>query len=86
MAIVATKDQRNVSLLDGGLLTEKQAAELIGFSRGALRASRVTGKLGGLQAPPWLKIGRSIRYRRTMLDAWLSEAAVEHHAPSLSHA
>ena len=86
MATTATPHQRTPSVIEEGLLTERQAGELLGFSATTMRISRMNGKLSGCQAPPWLKIGRSGRYRRTDLDAWLKETAVEHHAPIPSHA
>lgn len=49
------------------LLTEQQAAEYLGgLTPKALQAWRVRG--GG---PPFLKIGRLIRYRESDLHSWL---------------
>ncbi len=67
------------------LLTEPQAAELIGVTRGTLRVSRTTGRLMGTSAPPWLKVGRGVRYSRATLQSWLNEVVVERHAPVASH-
>lgn len=52
--------------------TEKDAASYIGMSRSYLAQSRMTGELTGrTQAPPFIKIGRAVRYLREDLDAWL---------------
>ena len=50
------------------LQNEKQAAEWLGLSVRWLQESRVTG-----EGPPFLKIGRSVRYRIEDLDAWSRE-------------
>jgi excisionase family DNA binding protein len=53
-----------------GLLRTEEAAQLLGFSPRALEAWRCRG--GG---PRYLRVGRSIRYRRSDLHAW-AEARV----------
>lgn len=47
---------------------EKQAAEYVGFSVYFLRECRI-GRLG--PGPRFIKIGRSVRYLKEDLDAWL---------------
>jgi len=55
-------------------LTEQEAACYIGMSRSFLRQSRMNGnREGRTPAPPWLKIGRSIRYRINDLNNWLEQ-------------
>ena len=49
-------------------LPDREAAIYIGMSESWLRQSRVTGNP---DAPPFLKIGRSVRYLRADLDIWL---------------
>lgn len=49
-------------------LPEKDAAEYVGFSVFYLRECRI-GRLG--PGPRYIKIGRSVRYLREDLDAWL---------------
>jgi predicted DNA-binding transcriptional regulator AlpA len=51
-------------------LAESQAAEYVGMSLSWLRSAR----FGVTKAapPPHIRIGRSIRYRRADLDAWLN--------------
>lgn len=61
------------------LLTTRQAASVVSTTEGALRMSRVRGRLFGLSAPPWINIGRAVRYRRADLDRWLASATEEHH-------
>jgi predicted DNA-binding transcriptional regulator AlpA len=52
----------------GPLLTTEQAAALIGFHPSYLAKARLSGT-----GPRFLKIGpRSVRYRRSDIDAWLA--------------
>ncbi len=58
-------------------LTEKQAAGHTGFSPIYLRSLRVkdTRRIKNgepIEGPPWVKIGRAVRYMREDLDAWLN--------------
>lgn len=53
-------------------LTENQAATYIAMSRSFLAQSRMDGNRGNrTPAPPFIKIGRSVRYLREDLDRWL---------------
>jgi predicted DNA-binding transcriptional regulator AlpA len=53
-------------------LSEKETSEYIGMSRSFLRQSRMEGnRATRTSAPPFLKIGRSVRYLREDLDNWL---------------
>lgn len=53
-------------------LTEVEAANYIGMSRSYLAQSRMDGKRDTrTPAPPFIKIGRSVRYLREDLDQWL---------------
>jgi len=53
-------------------LTEKQAAAYIGMSVPYLRCDRMNGHRDGrTPGPPFLKIGRTVRYLRQDLDSWL---------------
>ena len=49
-------------------LTEKETSDYIGMSVSWLRQARMNGNKN---APPFLKIGKSVRYRKNDLDAWL---------------
>ncbi|GAA6206547.1 hypothetical protein [Thalassotalea sp. SU-HH00458] len=60
------------------LLDEKQAALLLGTATPSLRKSRCTGVLFGIPAPQYLKLGRSIRYKTSVLNSWLD--ALEKHS------
>jgi hypothetical protein len=52
-------------------LTEPAAAEYIGMSVAYLRLSRMRGTTKCTSAPPFVRIGKSIRYLPRDLDAWL---------------
>ena len=58
------------------LVDENEAADLLGLSKRTLQAWRVRG--GG---PPFLKLGRLVRYDVTMLWGW----AASHVAENTSH-
>lgn len=59
-------------------LKEQDAATYIGYSVAFLRQSRSEGHRNGrTPAPPFIKVGRSVRYLRKDLDAWLEENRVE---------
>lgn len=52
-------------------LKEEAAAEFIGMSVSYLRLSRMRGATKCTDAPPFVKIGKAIRYLPRDLDAWL---------------
>ncbi len=54
-------------------LTPKEAAEYIGFAYSTLNNARYTGLMGGVAAPLYRKLGKSIRYEKASLDAWMSQ-------------
>lgn len=59
------------------LLTSKATAQLLGYAPGTLENLRAQGR-----GPKWMRInGRSIRYRRSDIDAWLADQ--EHSSPSV---
>ncbi|MDP2596625.1 helix-turn-helix transcriptional regulator [Alteromonas stellipolaris] len=54
------------------LLSEKEASLYICMSRSFLRQARMDGnRENRTPAPPFIKIGRAVRYLREDLDAWL---------------
>ena len=54
-------------------LSEKEAATYICMSRSFLRQARMEGnRENRTPAPPFVKIGRSVRYLREDLDQWLN--------------
>lgn len=55
------------------VLSEIETAEYIGMSRSFLRQSRMEGNRANRSpAPPFVKIGRSVRYIKDDLDNWLN--------------
>jgi Helix-turn-helix domain len=58
-------------------LTTKEAADFLGFRATTLRNARHTGKLGGVQAPGYRKIGCSVRYEQDVLNNWVSQFDVQ---------
>jgi len=65
------------------LLDEVAAAAHIGMSVAFLRAARCRGRLGNRSpGPPYLQLGRSVRYDRADLEAWLDAQRVDPSARS----
>ena len=55
-------------------LTELQAAHYLSMSRSFLRQGRMNGdRENRTPTPPYLKIGRSVRYLKEDLDTWLEQ-------------
>ena len=55
-------------------LTEQQAAHYLSMSRSFLRQGRMNGdRENRTPTPPYLKIGRSVRYLKADLDTWLEQ-------------
>ena len=55
------------------LLSEKEASQYICMSRSYLRQARMDGnRENRTPAPPFIKIGRSVRYLREDLDSWMN--------------
>ena len=62
------------NLISTNALTETQAAEYINYSRSFLRQGRMNGdRENRTPTPPYLKIGRSVRYLKEDLDTWLEQ-------------
>jgi|GEM_PF-1429834 len=55
------------------LRDDHTAAPVLGVSPATLRKSRVSGTLLGLPTPAFLKMGKTIRYRESDLQAWLDQ-------------
>ncbi|CZF83982.1 Helix-turn-helix domain protein [Grimontia celer] len=52
--------------------TEQETSAYIGMSRSFLRQSRMEGhRQNRTEAPPFIKIGRAVRYLKEDLDQWL---------------
>ena len=59
------------------LLTEAEAATYLGVSRSYLRAARCYGdKPGRAESPPFVRLGRTIRYPRETLDRWIDDQII----------
>jgi len=60
--------------------TEIEAAKYIGMSRSYLAQARMDGRRDNrTPAPPFIKIGRAVRYLREDLDTWLNSfSKLEH--------
>jgi len=59
------------------LLDERETAQYIRMSLAYLRAARSRGDIGGrTPGPPFLRLGRSVSYRRDDLDSWLAACRV----------
>jgi excisionase family DNA binding protein len=56
------------------LLTRKQAADILGVSKGTLDIWACHGRY----KLPYLRVGRKAMYRRADLDAWLESRRVTH--------
>jgi predicted DNA-binding transcriptional regulator AlpA len=55
-------------------LPDPEAARYIGMSVSFLKQSRMNGdRENRAPGPPYVKIGRSVRYLREDLDAWLEQ-------------
>jgi hypothetical protein len=55
------------------LLSSNNAANFLGYSDNTLRNSRYTGTLAGVNAPPHIKLGTSVRYEMESLNGWLKQ-------------
>lgn len=61
-------------------LTEKEAAAYIAMSRSFLAQARMEGRRKNrTPAPPYIKIGKSVRYLHDDLDAWLDNIKKMNH-------
>lgn len=55
-------------------IKESEASAYVGMSRSFLRQARMDGDRNGrTPGPPFLKIGRSVRYLIEDLDQWLEQ-------------
>ncbi|MFT5718250.1 MAG: putative DNA-binding transcriptional regulator AlpA [Oleiphilaceae bacterium] len=62
------------------VLTEIETSKYIGMSRSYLRQARMEGNRDNrTPAPPFIKIGRSVRYVIEDLDCWLDSFLKQSH-------
>lgn len=55
------------------LITEREAATALGVSPGTLKAARLHRLTSNpLRNLPHVRIGRSVRYRRSDIESWIS--------------
>jgi predicted DNA-binding transcriptional regulator AlpA len=59
------------TLVNNRACDTRAAAEILGLAEQTLRKLRMTGN-----GPPFVKLGRAVRYRQADLDAWLSSHLV----------
>ncbi|WP_281544755.1 helix-turn-helix domain-containing protein [Grimontia sp. SpTr1] len=60
--------------------TEQETSAYIGMSRSFLRQSRMEGhRQNRTEAPPFIKIGRAVRYLKEDLDQWLDSHRKQTH-------
>ena len=56
------------------LVTEREAARILKVSRSFLAQSRMNGTLRNYTpGPPWVRVGRAIRYDLRDLEDWVRE-------------
>lgn len=59
---------------DANYFDTRQAAAYLGMSESWLRQRRMTGHLGGQRvAPPFVRLGRSVRYKKSDLEQWVAD-------------
>ena len=68
--------------IENDIVKEREAAKYICMSVPFLRQSRMDGvREGRTPGPPWIRIGRAIRYRIEDLDAWIQKHRVDPTSP-----
>lgn len=68
------------AVMDKRVFTEIETAAYLGMSRSYLRQSRMEGNRDNrTPAPPFIRIGRSIRYLKEDLDQWLDALPKQQH-------
>jgi hypothetical protein len=83
MASKSRQSAARPAVLAPELFNEFDAASYIYMSVAYLRAGRSRGHVGGsTPGPAYLRLGRTIRYRRDDLDSWLAARRVDR-APSV---
>jgi predicted DNA-binding transcriptional regulator AlpA len=68
--------------IDKRAYTEQETSQYIGMSRSFLRQSRMEGhRENRTIAPPFIKVGRAVRYLKEDLDKWLESHTKLSHLP-----
>lgn len=69
---------KDISISNKRLFTEKEAAEYLGMSRSYLRQDRMNGTLKNrTPGPNFCRFGKMIRYAIEDLDKWINENIIE---------
>ena len=83
LVITAIKPDKKVNAITGTIapienkMKEVPAAHYIGMAPQTLRKGRCNGSRAGSPIPPYIRIGRSIRYLRSDLDKFLEQHRVD---------
>lgn len=63
--------------LEKAAFTTEEASQYTGLGIGTLKKGRRTGlRAGNVGTPPFIRLGRAIRYLKTDIDSWLQEHRV----------
>ena len=73
---MSTLDTPTKALNDSMLIDEKQLCTDLGIS--SVTATKWRARAEG---PPFIKVGRLVRYRRSDVEAWLVSRTVGRHTP-----
>lgn len=57
-------------------LSNEEGADFLGVAAVTLKHSRATGRLGKQPAPPFVRVGRRVFYRRSMLNEYIKSCEV----------
>ena len=68
------RERKPESSVEQRAFSEREAAAYLSVSRSFLAQGRMHGdREGRTPAPPYVKLGRTVRYLKDDLDAWLEE-------------
>lgn len=76
IALAAAQGNATSARAADPLLDRPQAAEYLGVTPGTLEVWASTGRY----SLPFVKVGRSVKYRKSDLDAWLAKRTRNGHA------
>ncbi len=66
-------DQVPNAIEDDGLYDSADSGAFLGFAPTTMRNSRSTGKLAGVEAPAFIKMGSAVRYKGSTLKIWRNQ-------------
>ena len=72
MEAVLNQAGRNLRIPTSNLLTTREAAKVVALAEKTLEKDRCTREIG----IPYVKLGRSVRYRRIDLDNFINDRVV----------